>query len=590
MEDISVNFEVYRNYHSIAFSDGYVYEVWNDRVTEGNLKEVYDKLHGQPMYTYNGIAYDRFMIEWVFGGYGCNKLKRLNDELVGKTMPRLPYPRITKGVEYIDLMPSMPKEMDSAYVGGASLALCAARNRSPLIVGLDLYLDQTIDTLAQANMVRDYNLLNCKHTVDLIPVCRQVLDIKQYLSTAYGTDFVSSTFQQIAERVVKSELGIDIVEYDGKDVLVKYVRPNSIINNINIPDYTYNSEVKNKGAVYPSVTIAGKVYEMGSGGLHSTEKSMVVHHDDEYEIVDFDVTSYYPSIIEQYRPPFHYDKSGRIIDILSGWKATRVQAKKEKDTLKDLSYKLLILAMFGKMGSPYSIFFSPVGFRFVTITGQLQLIDLIQAFEDVGVSVMSANTDGVVTRCHKGNLAARDNVVIEWQARTKMALESTYYSALYAQDVSNYIAIKADGGIKGKGIYADADYNPSSWKGDNLRICVDAVKNYLTKGIDIEDTIREEQDVYKFLLFKRVRGGAYLERGDVWVGKLARFYYPRQGGSTLRVAKTHSKVPMGRNVLPAMDVTAIKRSDINDIEYIHIARDWLSRIDTSQSFQIDIFN
>ena len=51
---------------------------------------------------------------------------------------------------------------------------------------------------------------------------------------------------------------------------------------------------------------------------------------------------------------------------------------------------------FGKTGSPYSVLFAPEMMIQTTITGQLALLMLIEHLETASISVISANTDGIV--------------------------------------------------------------------------------------------------------------------------------------------------------------------------------------------------
>ena len=63
--------------------------------------------------------------------------------------------------------------------------------------------------------------------------------------------------------------------------------------------------------------------------------------------------------------------------------------------------KVTVNGSFGKFGSPYSVLYSPDLLVQVTVTGQLSLLMLIQWMESQGISVVSANTDGVVVKCPK---------------------------------------------------------------------------------------------------------------------------------------------------------------------------------------------
>ena len=88
MPTLAVNFEVYRNYHSIAFSNGYVYEVWNDSVTRGDIEKVIELLNSGTIYTYNGNDYDRFMIAATVSGMNCSTLKELSDGIISGSVKK----------------------------------------------------------------------------------------------------------------------------------------------------------------------------------------------------------------------------------------------------------------------------------------------------------------------------------------------------------------------------------------------------------------------------------------------------------------------------------------------------------------------
>lgn len=66
---------------------------------------------------------------------------------------------------------------------------------------------------------------------------------------------------------------------------------------------------------------------------------------------------------------------------------------------------------------------------------------LIESLELAGISVVSANTDGIVTRYPKVMKDTCVKIISEWQKITNFELEKTDYSAIYIASVNNYIAI-----------------------------------------------------------------------------------------------------------------------------------------------------
>ena len=142
------------------------------------------------------------------------------------------------------------------------------------------------------------------------------------------------------------------------------------------------------------------------------------------------------------------------------------------------SLKITVNGSFGKLGSPYSVLFSPDLMLRVTVTGQLSLLMLIEEFEYEGIPVISANTDGVVLKCPREKLSAMKKVIEWWEGETGFETEESIYDAIYSRDVNNYIAI-GNGKVKTKGAYAESGWQ----KNPTNRICVDSVIEFLTEGV-----------------------------------------------------------------------------------------------------------
>jgi hypothetical protein len=80
---------------------------------------------------------------------------------------------------------------------------------------------------------------------------------------------------------------------------------------------------------------------------------------------------------------------------------------------------------------------------------------------------------------------------------------------LFSRDVNNYLAFKEPdakhpkGEVKTKGAYAE----PGLQKNPTNIICVDAVKAYILDGVPVETTIRQCNDIRKFITVRAVKGG-----------------------------------------------------------------------------------
>lgn len=131
-----------------------------------------------------------------------------------------------------------------------------------------------------------------------------------------------------------------------------------------------------------------------------------------------------------------------------------------------------------------------------------------------------------------------------------------------SRDVNNYIAIKTDGDIKVKGAYATGDLK----KNPVNTVCVDAVKDYLTKGIPIEQTIRQCRDITKFLTVRAVKGGAVKDKS--YLGKSIRWYYAVDVEGDIIYALNGNKVPNSDGAKPLMQLPDKFPDDIDYEKYI----------------------
>lgn len=258
-----------------------------------------------------------------------------------------------------------------------------------------------------------------------------------------------------------------------------------------------------------------------------------------------------------------------------------VESELSKRTKDANTKKISLNGTFGKLGSPYSIFYAPAELIQVTITGQLALMMLIEMLEYSGVPVISANTDGIVLKCPVDREHIADEVIAWWEGVTKFETERTDYSAVYSRDVNSYVAIKTDGEVKYKGAFAPPEPGASGWPNPGGGVCIKALCQYVQSAIPIAETIRACTDIREFLYVRVVQGGGSLVRAPVldkkatqrfkiashgsieaydaaasippeyeYLGKVVRWYYGKGSTATIRtpagglVARTYGAVPI----------------------------------------------
>jgi hypothetical protein len=198
----------------------------------------------------------------------------------------------------------------------------------------------------------------------------------------------------------------------------------------------------------------------------------------------------------------------------------------------------------------------------------------IERFEEKGISIVSANTDGIVIRCKKSQSDLKNEIIAQWEKDTGFTTEATNYSALYSRDINNYIAVKTDGTLKRKGSYAEG------WLGKNPanEICADAVCQYLVHGISLKKTITECVDIRKFLTVRQVNGGGMC--GDVFLGKAVRWYYAKGSEAWIHYKLknkkgNHNKVARSEGCKPLMILPDQIPNDIDYDWYVKEARELL---------------
>jgi hypothetical protein len=338
--------------------------------------------------------------------------------------------------------------------------------------------------------------------------------MREKLSVLYGADLTSASDSKMANLILEhfytTEIGVDI-----KDI--KYLRTkreNFMLEECIAPNIKFQSnfmkrlhrEISNtlvrKETDFKyskSIEFGGVHYDMGVGGLHSADFASKFISDESYEIVDADVASFYPSMmIVNKIAPEHLDKEG-FIRILKTITEERLKAKKV-DKVKADGLKITINSIFGKLGSETFWLQDAKAMLSVTVSGQLYLLMLIEAFVLNGIQVISANTDGVVCRIPISLKEKYLEICSWWQKETNFQLEYTKYDLYARQDVNNYITKKYDGEIKAKGRFlSKIDLK----KGYKYPVVPLAMYEYLLNDIPVEETIRNHKNILDFCMTQK---------------------------------------------------------------------------------------
>lgn len=528
--------------------------------------------------SFNGLNYDLPMIVAALRGYTNQQLKTLSDELITSGKPgwlvcKEKQIYIPKEWDHIDLFNVAP--------GAASLKIYGGRLHSKKLQDLPIEPSASI-TPSQREPMRLYCRNDLDTTEDLFNALRKQIELRITLTDKYGIDLRSKSDAQIAEAIIRQYLdgyGVSVGKRTTAVKPFKYRLPEWVkfetdtFNEMlqKVIDCTF--KVNDKGSVIlpkelnKAIDFYGAKYKFGIGGLHSQEKAQVISPSCDDMFGEFDLTSMYPTIIiEQELYPKHL--TSKFLDVYTMIKDERVKAKNEGNTVVDKAYKILLNGSYGKFGSKYSYLYSPELLIQTTITGQLSLLMMIERLELAGVNVVSANTDGINVVFKKGQHNEIETIVYQWELETGYNFEWTPYLSTFSRDVNNYVAIKEKGGVKGKGAFAE----PNLMKNPTNEICIQAVKYFLADNVDICDTIKNCDDITKFISIRSVTGGAVWRDG--YLGKAVRFYYSTDG-DVITYKKNGNKVPKSDRAKPLMDLCESLPNDLNYQWYIDEAKSML---------------
>ena len=381
------------------------------------------------------------------------------------------------------------------------------------------------------------------------------VELRQDIEAEFGIPCMNYSDSKIGDEMIKkyycSEKGIDYRELprkgyfrkniDLKNCIAKYV----VFETPQLSEFLKKMKKTQLGLqddFKEHIDFYGNVYSFMKGGLHTENKPKVFEADEEYEIIDWDVSSYYPAIIiNNGQFPAHLGK-----EFLRGYKQMfekRLElkpfAKKDKK-IKGIvgALKLAVNSVYGKSSDMQSWIFDRQLTMFTTITGELSLMMLIEQYELNGIHVISANTDGVTIRIKKDLIPLMHSLNEAWSGLTQYELERTDYSKIIFSTVNDYLAIMTNGEIKKKGDFL-TDFELH--KNKSARVVPIALERYFVDGTPVEETIRAHTNLYDFCIRQKATRSFHYEGTNRSTGKktvydkLIRYYVSNEGDKIFKI-------------------------------------------------------
>ena len=299
-----------------------------------------------------------------------------------------------------------------------------------------------------------------------------------------------------------------------------------------------------------SATIDGFQFDFSQGGLHASVKNRTYRRvEGLFEIVDLDVTSFYPSIaIVNRLAPAHLGED--FVNVYGTLKAERLTHP--KGSPQNAALKLALNGVYGDSNFPGSPFYDPQYTMGITINGQLLLCMLVDMLITVvpGIRMIQANTDGITVWLPCESRDVFDSVCADWQAGTALELEETQYQSIFIRDVNNYLAVDIDGKVKRKNAFNsfpdDKDYDGWWHKDFSALVVPRAVESELLGGMSAADFVMQHDDPFDFMLLYRCPRGSKLTIDDVGQQQTLRYFIAYDGGALVKTSPPVAGTQVGQ--------------------------------------------
>lgn len=265
----------------------------------------------------------------------------------------------------------------------------------------------------------------------------------------------------------------------------------------------------NKDAFCKEFEFYGTTYTLATGGLHSKDKPAVLKSTDKYVYTHRDVGSFYPSTMIAYNiAPKHLNQK-IFINLLRNWRDTRIKCKHTDDSVTRIvpgvhnklaaeALKIVINAIYGKLGSDTYYLYDRLAQMQVTINGQLMALMLVEELELNGIHCVSANTDGIIVKCPRDKIELCNTIERNWCETNKLTIDSEYYDLFVTRDINNYVDRQEDGKLEYKGALDPKQYLKDLKKGYDMPVVAKAACDYFLNGVPVMETLRNHKDILDF--------------------------------------------------------------------------------------------
>lgn len=458
---------------------------------------------------FNSKHYDQFIIKAICCGFTPQEVKQANDYLIGGGQG-WEYPPLRDfffKFNNVDIKDDMQMGLSLKAIEG-HLGLSVEESTVPFDIDRALTEDELKETAK-------YCMHDVNTTERLVELRKDYLKNKINLGKLAGLSDVKAmgmTNAKLTAALLKASAQPrdDERKYQYPENLLREYIPQEVFDFF---DKMYDPEISDKELFSGKLElfIGECPVTIGYGGIHGAIPNFIWEESETSVIRNKDVGSYYPHLCTINGYTSRNIPSPQIYeDVLS----RRMEAKASGDKATANALKLVCNTTYGAMLNKYNDLYDPLMGRSVCISGQLYLLELAEhCFQEIeSLRIVQLNTDGIMVECHPNDLGRLEEICEEWQTRTGFELETDSVARIAQKDVNNYVEVQPDGKTKSKGGYLVRGIAPAGAFNINNNACIvaTALKEYLTKGVPVEDTINGCNDIFQFQLIAKA-GAKYRE-------------------------------------------------------------------------------
>lgn len=579
MKLITYDTEVFKHNWIVVFKDK---ETGTYTVIHNDNDALRDCISDDNIYIgFNTKHYDQYIIKGICAGYTPEELKSLNDYLIAGF----------QGWQYLDLQDFFFKfnNVDIRDDMYNALSLKAIEGH----IGMDIEeseIDFNIDRPLTPEEL-EQTVHYCKHDVDaterLIDLRKDYLKTKLNLGKRANIDIVTALSSTNA-KLTAMMLGAKKVERnDGRDYVYPETLDLSVIPKeiLDFFETIHDESIPDEELFKTSLEIelGGMPCKYAWGGVHGSQLCYFEERNGNRIIQNRDVSSLYPSLIEQYN---YLSRNVSDPEIFYKMKKDRIAAKHngDKQLAKDL--KLPLNTVSGAQENQYNDLYDPLPTRSLRISGQLFLTVLLMRLlkECKTFKPLNFNTDGLMYSIDKNELPIVDKICADWEKETRFELETDEIQKVWIKDVNNLIFVDTNGKVKTVGAYLNYGISvKGQWAINNSAIVVKkAMIECFARGAPVEDTINSNNNIFDYQIIaqagsKYSRAYQLIDGKEVPIQKVNRVYATsnKSLGKLYKVKAENGSVAKIESLPENCIIDNQNKLSINDVDktfYIDMAK------------------